>query len=275
MTCHRLYQSSALEITSCVGEASQRKPAAMHFQSFEVHFQDDGAYVLHDERRSVLVDAHHVELRRPGTTLTYSRPAVSADRGTSIRFSSAVAASLLPLSESDTPASFPSGIVPLDSRGFRQLRALRRSIHETTYDDGAFVERRAHALLEHVVRVARHGPRAARSARPATSARRMEALERAKAFLTEHVRERPTLADTASVADYAPHHFARLFRHETGLAVHEYLNELRLRQAAVRLDDGVANLSSLALDLGFASQSHFTTAFRQRFGCTPGVYRAR
>jgi AraC-like DNA-binding protein len=83
------------------------------------------------------------------------------------------------------------------------------------------------------------------------------------------------LAEAAEAVEYAPHHFALIFSDHTGLSVHQYLNELRLRQAAVRLDDGADNLTSLALDLGFSSQSHFTTAFRARFGCTPGIYRIR
>jgi AraC-like DNA-binding protein len=35
------------------------------------------------------------------------------------------------------------------------------------------------------------------------------------------------------------------------------------------------DLAQLALDLGFSSHSHFTTAFRHRFGETPAHFRAR
>jgi len=34
------------------------------------------------------------------------------------------------------------------------------------------------------------------------------------------------------------------------------------------------DLTSLALDLGFSSHSHFTLAFRRAFGCTPSQFRS-
>jgi len=275
MTCHTLYRSPALEITSCVGDASQRQAKPMHFSSFEVHFQDDGAYTLHEPGRAVLIDVHHVEVRHAGTTRTYSRPVVSADRGTSIRFSSAVAEALRPR-DRDTAVEFPSGVVRLGPRGFAALRALRRAIEECSASGAMEVERRAVALLGDVVRAAPRRPTVPDDPRrPTTSIRHRDAVEQAKAFLAERFHERPTLRAAARVVDYAPHHFERIFRAHTGLSVHRYLTELRLRQAAVRLDEGAENLSSLALDLGFSSHSHFTTAFLARFGCPPGVYRSR
>ena len=276
MTCHSLYRSTTLEITSCIGDASQRKPKAMHFPSFEVHFQDDGAYTLHESGRAVLVDAHHVELRRAGTTLTYSRPVVSADRGTSIRFSSAVADMLLAGASRRAQREFPSGVVRLGVDGFGEMRALRRAIDDCATNAGEEIERRAVALLRAVVAAAARRAAVAREVcASATSTRHHEAVERAREFLAERLHERPTLLAAATLADYAPHHFERIFQAETGLSVHRYLMELRLRQAAVRLDEGANNLSSLGLDLGFSSHSHFTSAFRARFGCPPGAYRMR
>ena len=275
MSCHSLYRSPALEITSCVGDASRRQPKPMHFSSFEVHFQDDGAYTLHESGRALLVDVHHVEVRRAGTTCTYSRPVVSADRGTSIRFSSGIADALRPR-DGDTPIEFPSGVVRLGPHGFAALRALRRAIDDCPANGAMEVERRAVALLGDVVRAAaRRVTIADNPRRPATSVRHRDAVEHAKAFLAERFHERPTLPAAARLVDYAPHHLERIFRAHTGLSVHRYLTELRLRQAAARLDEGAENLSSLALDLGFSSQSHFTTAFHARFGCSPGAYRSR
>ncbi len=276
MTCHSLYRSGTLEITRCIGDASQRKPKAMHFPSFEVHFQDDGAYTLHESGRALLVDVHHVELRRAGTTRTYSRPAVSTDRGTSIRFSSAFVDALLPCADRHAPAVFPIGVVRLGVSAFGELRALRRAIDEASMSSGEQIERRAVALLCTILSAAaRRVIIAEETRRPVTSARHHDAVERAKEFLVEHFHERPAVRAAARLVDYAPHHFERMFREETGISFHQYLMELRLRQAAVRLDEGADNLSSLGLDVGFSSHSHFTTAFRVRFGCPPGAYRWR
>jgi AraC-like DNA-binding protein len=39
--------------------------------------------------------------------------------------------------------------------------------------------------------------------------------------------------------------------------------------------DGCGDLTALALDLGFSSHSHFTDAFRRRFGMAPSSLRTR
>jgi AraC family transcriptional regulator len=48
---------------------------------------------------------------------------------------------------------------------------------------------------------------------------------------------------------------------------------LRLEWAAARLSEE-RSLAQIALEAGFADQSHFTRAFRRHFGVTPGRYRA-
>jgi AraC-like DNA-binding protein len=49
---------------------------------------------------------------------------------------------------------------------------------------------------------------------------------------------------------------------------------LRLHASLEMLRDP-RDISSIALDLGFTDHSHFTAAFRRRFGVTPSAYRAR
>jgi len=61
-----------------------------------------------------------------------------------------------------------------------------------------------------------------------------------------------------------------------GRAPHRHLLTLRLERARHLLDAPGARLSSVALRLGFADQSHFTRLFKREFGVTPGaVLRAR
>ena len=50
---------------------------------------------------------------------------------------------------------------------------------------------------------------------------------------------------------------------------------MRLRTALERAADPGADLTDLALDLGYSSHSHFTAAFRKAFGVTPSAFRRK
>jgi len=78
------------------------------------------------------------------------------------------------------------------------------------------------------------------------------------------------LRELADVAGMSVYHFARVFRELTGLPAHRYLTAVRLRHAAQRLDDG-DSVTHACYAVGFASLSHFVTAFRKRFGLPPSA----
>ena len=40
-------------------------------------------------------------------------------------------------------------------------------------------------------------------------------------------------------------------------------------------DSGQCNVTEAALEVGYHSLSHFTVAFREMFGCCPGLYPLR
>ncbi|MBH9576969.1 helix-turn-helix transcriptional regulator [Inhella proteolytica] len=69
----------------------------------------------------------------------------------------------------------------------------------------------------------------------------------------------------------SPFHASRVYRRVTGSSLHRQLNRLRLREALFRLPDLRGRLTELALDLGFSSHSHFSSAFRAEYGRTPSA----
>jgi AraC family transcriptional regulator len=78
----------------------------------------------------------------------------------------------------------------------------------------------------------------------------------------------------ASVANFSPWHFHRVFRAMTGETLAERVRRRRLEVAAGRLlASPAAPASSIALDVGFASPEVFTRAFRAHFGVTPSAWR--
>lgn len=64
-------------------------------------------------------------------------------------------------------------------------------------------------------------------------------------------------------------HACRVFRRETGLGIHRYHQEVRLRHALAMLLDTDCPVADVAAVVGFANQAHLTNLFRRRFGTTP------
>ena len=101
-----------------------------------------------------------------------------------------------------------------------------------------------------------------------------DAVEQAKGMIADDPAQLIRLADLARRAGCSPFHLCRAFRQVTGLTISAFRRSMRLRLALDRLRDGHDDLTSLAFDLGFASHSHFTAAFRRQFGLTPSRFRA-
>lgn len=80
-----------------------------------------------------------------------------------------------------------------------------------------------------------------------------------------------TLADEAAMSRSA---FASRFRRVFKQTPMDYVRGVRLREAARLLRRPDMSVDIAATKAGFASRSHFSRAFRQMFGKTPGAFRA-
>lgn len=93
----------------------------------------------------------------------------------------------------------------------------------------------------------------------------------------DHVRstflENVDLDEVAAAADIHPTHLARAFRQHYHQSIGSFVRNLRLDWASSRLASTDDTIAQIALDAGFADQSHFTRAFRGHTGFTPGRYR--
>jgi AraC family transcriptional regulator len=82
-----------------------------------------------------------------------------------------------------------------------------------------------------------------------------------------------TLADLAGEAGVHPGHLTREFRRHYGRSIGAYRREVRLDWTARQLALGADSLATIAAAAGFADQSHFARAFKQRYERSPGEYR--
>lgn len=103
--------------------------------------------------------------------------------------------------------------------------------------------------------------------------RRMRVLVRVKEAIAVSPSEKWSIARLAQVANLSPFHLCHVFRQLTGTSVYDYVLHERLGQTLDAVLDGDDGLTSIALDAGFASHSHFTARFKRFFGCTPAELR--
>jgi AraC family transcriptional regulator len=98
-------------------------------------------------------------------------------------------------------------------------------------------------------------------------------LNQALEYIHTHLELEIKLEDLAKVVGISPYYFCRLFKQSVGVAPYRYVIQQRVERAKQLLKNAELVIADVALQCGFASQSHFTKHFRQFTGITPRVYR--
>jgi len=98
-------------------------------------------------------------------------------------------------------------------------------------------------------------------------------LNRVLEFIDSQLAQPLLLSDLAREANLSEYHFARMFKHSKGVAPHQYVMKQRLKQAEQLLRISTLSLTSIALQCGFSSPSHFSNRFRQVHGVSPSAVR--
>lgn len=108
---------------------------------------------------------------------------------------------------------------------------------------------------------------------PASRVLHPRLLRRLHDWMESNLHRDISLTAMAHEAKYSSTHLLRSFRASTGLTPHQYLLELRVAKAEGLLRGRRSSLIDVAVECGFANQSHFTQIFKSRRGLTPGQYR--
>jgi AraC family transcriptional regulator len=99
-----------------------------------------------------------------------------------------------------------------------------------------------------------------------------ERAARVRELLSERLADPPSLEELGRLVGCSPFYLSRQFSEATGLTIQQFLRQARLERAAELLRTGQHNVTEAALEVGYNSLSHFTVAFREMFGCCPGLY---
>jgi AraC family transcriptional regulator len=114
------------------------------------------------------------------------------------------------------------------------------------------------------------GPRTSHAAGAGIAPQRL--ADRVKLVLAGDLGRRWTLAELAAEVGGSPVYLTQVFQRVEGMPLYRY--QLRLRLArALDLLPHYDDLTTLGLDLGFSSHSHFSAAFKETYGRSPSEFR--
>lgn len=100
-------------------------------------------------------------------------------------------------------------------------------------------------------------------------------LRRVLEHIDAHLARDLSLVELARVAGLGASHFKAEFKRATGLPVHAYVVRRRVERARQLLERNSASVGEVALEVGFAHQSHLAHWMRRLTGSSPTQLRAK
>ncbi|MGB3616027.1 MAG: AraC family transcriptional regulator [Elainellaceae cyanobacterium] len=100
-------------------------------------------------------------------------------------------------------------------------------------------------------------------------------LERVIDYMKASLAQDLSVLDLAALTGLSESHFSRSFKQSVGVSPYRYLMGLRVERAKALLEGRSLSISAVALDCGFANQTHLTKVFRRVVGVTPKAYQRR
>jgi AraC-like DNA-binding protein len=227
-----------------------------------------GVYVRHVGRSDAVAEANQVLFFNESESYRISHPVEGGDACISLALGEPLLRELAPRGQvrEGGPMVFAEHRLRIDSDSQALVARLRHSLVREVAET-----LEAEIMAVTLVRRALGGPMLG-AARARASVGRQKLVDRAKLVLSSDLARRWTLADIATEVGVSPVYLTQVFQQVEGMPLYRYQLRLRLARALDLLDQ-YDDLSSLAMDLGFSSHSHFTAAFRQTYARTPADFQ--
>ena len=225
-----------------------------------------GVYVRHLGENQAVADANQVLFFNEGEGYRVSHPVSGGDASLTLIVGEAEVRELVPrhLLRDGAAVAFRQHRLRIDPRAQALVMLLRHGLRKGTAEP-LEAESLALTLMRRAV-----GPRTARA--PGATFGRQRLVDRAKIVLASDLARRWTLAEIAAEVGGSPVYLTQVFQQVEGLPLYRYQLRLRLARALDLLARS-HDLTTLGLDLGFSSHSHFSAAFREAYGRSPSQFR--
>jgi AraC-like DNA-binding protein len=244
----------------------KHKSAAECATATHLVFPYRGVYVHHVGRTESVAEANQVLFLNEDEPYQASHPIEGGDSSLSIGVSASTLLELAPKEylRASGQAAFNRSRLRINAETQTLTALLRHSLNR-----GAIETLEAESLTFTVLRSAL----GARTSHATTGGPgRQKLVDRAKLVLASDLGRRWTLAEIANKVGGSPVYLTQMFQQLEGIPLYRYQLQLRLARALDLLGD-YDNLTSLALELGFSSHSHFSAAFKQAYGQTPLAFQ--
>lgn len=149
--------------------------------------------------------------------------------------------------------------------------AVLRLLHAPQAGHAFYIDCLAQGLAAHLLQ--HHAARTYRANAEPDIGSADHLFRRAVDYIEAHLGEDFSLDELAAASGLSKLYVSRAFKRALGLPPHQYLLDRRIERAKHLLIEGELPIAQVALACGFADQSHFSHAFKQRVGVTPKAFR--
>jgi AraC-like DNA-binding protein len=249
----------------CSGECRHRSAEECAHATHLV-FPYRGVYVRHLGRNDAVAEANQVLFFNEQEGYRVSHPVGGGDASLDLVVGEPLLRELAPAEQmrAGSALAFRRQRLRIDPRAQALVALLRYSLSRNVAET-----LEAETLALTLVRRAL-GERTSHAA--GASPGRQKLVDRAKLVLSADLARRWTLAEIAAEVGVSPVYLTQVFQQVEGLPLYRYQLRLRLARALDLLGQ-YDDLTTLSMDLGFSSHSHFSSAFRQAYGRTPAEFQ--
>ena len=93
-------------------------------------------------------------------------------------------------------------------------------------------------------------------------------------FIEANIDEKLSNSQLASVVNMAPNSFARLFREEMNMTLHNFIQNRKIASACEIFEHTNETIESISFKLGFSDRYHFSRVFKSIIGISPAIYKS-